>query len=422
VTGVQTCALPISFKQVDPVDPVGCLVASPSALDLGTVKQGCHGPSRTIALYDTCAQPLTLEAVRLAAAAGQPPGGPECPGTAPCPEFFVVSGVPAGTTLQPGPTPVVVSVRYAPLDLGPDTGALVVEVRDGGSLVVALQARGDLGGEQVDTFHNDTLAVVDLLVMVDASPSFVSKRAEVRAKLATWLSSRAFSCLDARLAFAPADGAADAGVAFALNDAGVAWTSSLVPDFVTRALSAFDALPVGSETEACIGPAATLMQNVAPRDAGVFSTGFSGVCVTDALEQSAAPMAALSQLQARLSSSALTTWSAVTGLASSSCPIEAVDDGVHATLVQASNGARDDVCAPSWSALEPIGIPTCGVRSSFFLTARPAGSLEVRVDGVLVPLTDWTWDAASNAVVFAPGHVPGPGSTIEARYSPACVP
>lgn len=409
----------LAFVQVD---PVSCLVASPGALDFGTVKQGCQGPARTIALYDTCSQPLTLEAVRLGAAAGQSPGGPACPGTAPCPEFFIVGGVPAGTTLQPGPTPVVVSVKYAPLDLGPDTGALVVELRDGGSQVVALQARGDSGGEQVDTFRNDALPVVDLLVMVDASPSFVSKRAEVRTKLAAWLSGRAFSCLDARVGFAPAEGAADAGVGFVLTDAGAPWASSLDPDFVTRALSAFDALPVGSETEACIGPAAALMQNVAPRDAGVFSTGFSGVCVTDALEQSPAPMAALAQLQARLSSPAMTTWSAVTGLASSSCAVEAVDDGVHASLVQASNGARDDLCAPSWAALAPIGIPTCGVRSSFFLTARPAGPLEVRVDGVLVPLTDWTWDAASNAVVFAAGHVPGPGMTIEVRYSPACVP
>ncbi len=391
-----------------------CLAVSPSVLDFGTVKQGCAAANRSLQLFNSCAVPLTIDSVVVIAGAGQAPGTRDCPGVSPCPEFFLVSGT--SGTLQPGAS-AFVSVKYRPLDLGSDTGALAVSVRDVGPTLIALTGRGDVGGEQVDTFRDEPLSVVDVLAMVDTSPSFASKRAGVRANFEAWLGSNSLRCTDLRWAFAPADGAADAGVAFALNDAGSAWTSSLEPDFVARALSAFDALPAGSETEACIGPAVELMQNVAPRDGG----SFAGLCVTDALEQSTTPMVRLQQLRARTPSM---TWNAVTGLASSSCSVEAADDGVHAALVQASNGAREDLCTPQWwNAFTPLGFPTCGARSQYYLTTRPTpGSLEVRVNGTLIPQTDWSWDATSNAVSFVAGHAPPLGSTIEARYSPICVP
>jgi hypothetical protein len=253
--------------------------------------------------------------------------------------------------------------------------------------------------------------------MVDTSPSFAPRRAAVRANLATWLAQSYLRCLDLRWAFAPADGAPDAGVTFALNDAGSAWTSTLDPDFSTRALSAFDALPAGSETEACVGPAAALMQSVPPRDGGVFG----GLCLTDALEQSPTPMASLAQLQARLPGPASTTWSVVGGF-SPGCAVEAQDDGVHGALVTASNGAKESICAPSWwASFTPLGFPTCGARSQYFLGSRPTvTSLEVRVDGVLVPMTAWSYDAADNSVRFS--SAPPLGSTITVRYVPTCSP
>lgn len=377
-----------------------CLVATPDPLDFGVIVDGCQSAPRTITLYDTCTTPLTLDAVSLVTA-----------------EFSIVSGVPAGTTLRPGATPAQLSVKYAPLDVGPDVATLAVEVRDGGTHLVTLMGRGDVAGTQVDRFDNAPLPVVDMLVMVDTSPSFAPRRSEVRANFVAWLANAHFECLDARWAFAPAEGAPDASVAFALNDAGSAWTSSQEPDFVARALSAFDALPDSSETEACIGPAAALMQGVATRDGG----SFIGLCVTDALEQSPSPMAALSRLQARVASPSQLSWSSATGLAASSCPVEAVDDGTHAALVQASNGARADVCAQWWQSF-PVGF-SCGVRTRFFLTQRPSpGTVVVSVDGVPLPATAWTFDATDNAIVFNAGQVPRPGTSVAVQYLPTCAP
>ena len=269
----------------------------------------------------------------------------------------------------------------------------------------------------MDTFRQDAPPLIDLLVMVDPSPSFVPKRAGVRANLSSLLNRQTNGCVDLRFGIAPADGAPDAGVRLLLNDAGMAWTSSGDPLFVERALSAFDSLPIGSETEACIGPAAALVQDGGLRP----GSAFSGLCVTDALEQSINPAAEL-QVIKTLKAPSPAFWSAVTGLGSS-CAVEAIDDGVHRGLVNAAYGSQEDICnATWWQNLVGLNTPSCPLRTQFYLTGAAAGPLEVRIDGQLVPGADWTLDVASNSVVFGAGRAPLPGTTLQISYALACVP
>jgi hypothetical protein len=58
--------------------------------------------------------------------------------------------------------------------------------------------------------------------------------------------------------------------------------------------------------------------------------------------------------------------------------------------------------------------------SSFPLSAHPKDptQITVTVNGAVV--TGWSYDAASNRIVFPKGAVPPPGSHIAARYVPAC--
>lgn len=404
VTALGTAPFTVPLRREVPGS--NCLTLSPSTLDFGVARQGCTVPPRTFHLYDTCAEPIVIDSIRVGSGAGEGPGGPSCPGPAPCPEFVLTSAPPDGTVLQPGSRPVTFSVAYRPINYGPDTGAVVVTVRGGLQYVVALQGRGDAAGRYVDTYRSDPVPVTDVLVMVDPSPSFVPRRASARASLLPLLTVLGNACHDTRWAFAAADGAPDAGVHLLANDAGAVWTRSTEPAFIERALSAFDSLPVGSEVEACIGPAADLME-----DAGV-RTGarFAGMCVTDALEQSPNPMAALQRIQALGTSS----WSAVAGVGS--CGVEAIDDGVHLSLATAGNGSREDIC--DWAYV--IGGFPCSPRTHYFLTSRPDGAIEVRVDGQLA--NDWTWDPTNNAVQFTPGREPRPGTTVEISYGGSCSP
>lgn len=290
---------------------------------------------------------------------------------------------------------------------------------NGLSYVVALAGQGDFGGPTTDTFRSDARAIVDWLLMVDTSPSFSARRADVRDNVERLLRRPSVECADLRVAFAPADGAADAGVRFSTNDAGSSWTSSLGDDFVNRALGAFDALPAGSETEACIAPAAQLMSGEPVRDGG----HLFGLCITDALEQSPDPMAALTAFRGSRTTGQH-SWGVVSGLTSSTCSIENADDGVHAALVQASNGVRGDICVADWaSAVSPASSP-CTQRLTFFLNDRPrsANELVVRIDGQAPPASAWSYDASNNAVVFVAGHEPQPGATLTVDYTPACLP
>ncbi|MDP1827478.1 MAG: choice-of-anchor D domain-containing protein [Archangium sp.] len=419
VLAAGTAALEVPIRVEPP--SVQCLVIAPRTLDFGTVRRDCASPNRNVQLYNACSRPITVQSVVVGAAAGEGPGGPNCPGTAPCPEFFLVSGPPAATVIQPGnSTPVLLTLRYRPINYGPDTGAVLISTLEEGDLVVALQARGDLNPLSVDTFRQDPLPIIDVLLMVDASPSFVPKRASVRANLTPMLTSMSSRCIDARLGFAAADGAPGASAQLLANDAGMRWTSSGDPQFVERALSAFDALPVGSEIEACIGPAADLVQ-----DAGLRTgSSLSGLCITDALEQSPSPMSSLQALQAQRPASRF-SWSAVTALSSSTCAVETADDGTHQGLVTASNGAREDICNPSWwQSFVGLGTPTCGFRTTFYLSSLPASpsELELTIDGRPVPASDWMLDLTLNAVVFAPDKAPAPGETLEIKYRAACVP
>lgn len=413
IEAAGTAPLEVLVKRRAPL--TSCLVTNPSVLDFGTERQSCNSPILNFQLYNPCARPVVVDSVSIGAAAGEAPGGPNCAGTAACPEFFIVSGVPAGIVIPSGGTPANIAVKYRPINVGADTGTVVISVRDFGDVIVVLQGRGDTGTRTTDTFRQYTPSKVDLLVMVDTSPSFLPRRAATRTNLLPLLNRLSSPCINARVAFAPADGAPDSGVRLQQNDAGSTWTTS-GPLFVDRALSAFDALPIGSEVEACIGPAADLME-----DAGVRANSyFSGLCVTDALEQSANPTAALQRLQARGNAA----WNAVAGFGAT-CGVESIDDGVHASLVTASNGSSEEICAADWGPrLVGTSNPTCGYRTSFFLSSRPSSTAvpEVRVDGVVVPQADWTYDTVSNAIEFVRNRVPGPGSTVEVSYDMSCDP
>ena len=379
--------------------PLRCLETYPEVLDFGVVKVGCFSPNRNLQLYDVCGAPLTVTSVEVVAGS---------------PAFSLVQGLPPGTVLSPGFIPATLALRYRPPGVGADTGALRVSTLENGDYLVALQARGDPAPQQVDTFRQDALPIADVLVMVDASPSFVPRRAAARANLSSLLTNLGSRCVDARWSFAAADGAPDAGVELLANDAGARWTSTLDTAFVERALSAFDTLPIGSELEACVGPAAALMADAGVRDGG----GFSGLCITDALEQSPNPTGSLQALRG-LNAPGFFSWSTITATESSSCLVEAVDDGVHLAL---TNGGHADVCSSTWwQSFLPLGLNArdCG-RMTFFLTSQPAGALDVRLDGRPVPGADWTYDAGNNAVVFVPGREPQPGQTLQIGYVASC--
>lgn len=364
-----------------------CLEVAASEFDYGTLFSGC-GRTRNASVYNTCAEPMVIDSLQLT-------------GTT---EFEIVQGIAPGTVVSPNAaSPPTFAVTYAPTDVGSDLAHVRIGVRDAGFINVVFTGLGEAPRTQVDTYRDDPPSVVDVLIMVDSSPSFVPRRAVVRENLKPLLRALNSGCIDARVGIAAADGAPDAGVQPLLNDAGVRWTSSGTPAFVQLVLSALDALPVGSEVEACVGPAADVMEDAGVRPGSLFS----GLCITDALEQSPTPLASLQRIQ-----SVRTSWNVVSSFGAS-CSAESLDDGVHQSLIDASNGWRNEICDATWFSIGTACFPP---QSVYYLSNRPTGPVEVRVDGQLIPGTEWTLNAAGNSVSFSPGRARTRGQTIEISY------
>ena len=103
-------------------------------------------------------------------------------------------------------------------------------------------------------------------------------------------------------------------------------------------------------------------------------------------------------------------------------------DGVQADpgrryieVAQRTNGIVGSVCDASFAAtLRAIGNRAFGLRVQFFLSRAPdPATLSVTVDGT--PNTSWTYDAASNSIIFASSAVPPRGSQIQVEYDAVCV-
>ena len=205
----------VSFNLADPIAPSrevaltatianSCLTISPSTLDFGTVKKDCNSPNRNFQIYNSCTTDVVINGATMGSAAGEGPGGPNCMGASPCPEFFVVTGIGGGTRVTPGSSaPVTFSLKYRPINYGPDTGAFVINVTQAGqplAYVVALQGRGDTLGLNTDTFRQDTKPKADILLVIDDSGSMGDKQTALASNMASFLQYATSNQVDFHLA------------------------------------------------------------------------------------------------------------------------------------------------------------------------------------------------------------------------------
>ncbi len=410
-----------------------CLVLTPDELDFGSVwAAGCE-LQRTFHLYNACPEPFTLRGYRVPAAAGQLAGGPECPGTEPCPEFTLVQAPavpPGGLVLQPGAPPLAFLVRYQPLDYGADTGGIALDVDVGAgeppvTYVVALKGRADSQGSTFDAYTQYTPPKLDLLLVLDSSQAMSAHEAITALNLQDmgvalgdpWR-------FDARVAVVTGDPAD--GLAFrtgALHPAAV--LASGMPDFAAQFAEKVDVGRSGSSAQSCLGRAVAVLSAPENAGAGLLRPGvpFTVLCLFGSPDSSGGTAAA--HVTALLSASGKTPAQlSITALGPVG-PFCGGDTGLFAELESSPHAYVDEICT---SDIRPSPGPFYSMRSRFPLSwvPRSADELTVSVNGVSTPsvLSDgravWTYDPVGNAVIFEPQHVPLPGSSIAVIYQLAC--
>lgn len=470
----------VLFNMSNPTNPQGdvhltatiapsCLTIAPSSLDFGTVQRNCNSPDRSFQIYNTCGTSVTINSFSMIAPAGEPAGGPNCAGTVPCPEFFTVStgGISAGTLVcPPGQTssggtciagssaPLSFSLKYRPINYGPDSGAFLLRVTQAGQqvdYVVTLRGNGDTMGLNTDTFRQDSKPKADILLVVDNSCSMYDKQVSLATNFQSFIKYATTSQVDFQIGVTTTD--MDLGGQQGRLVAKTGGTIRIFRPTTPNLEQEFQALitdqnvlgTAGSGTECMMEPAtlaltAPLITDPA-NNLGLLRQDavLAVVAVTDAQDQSPQPPAYyLNQLLNIKGAQrpGLFTYNVVGPFLPSppaGCSYDSTtDDGKHAFMVAQTNGVREEICTPDWAkALENIGKNAFGFRTNFYLTARPdltAQPIDVQVDGLPLAATDgrgavvWTYDPTNNSINFEPLYVPEPGKTLTVTYRVACIP
>lgn len=424
-----------------------CLTISPSDLDFGTVQKDCNSPDRTFSIYNTCATSISITSFAMAAAAGEPAGGPNCPGTSACPEFVATSTPTTPLTITAGQRGPDFKLKYRPINYGADTGSFVVKANQGGQLVdyvVTLRGTGDTMGLNTDTFRQDSKPKADILLVVDDSCSMSDKQDALAANFSSFMQYAVSSQVDFQIGVTTTDFTPAVNGRLKATGAGNKILKPTTPNLSTEFDSLVHVGINGSATESCSVPAVTALTAPLITDPAANlgllrpDAVLAVVCVTDEPDQ--APQPPVYYLNQLLNIKGaqrpgMFTYNAVGpfGLAPPSGCYADSDTGEMAYMVSATNGVKEDICTPNWAlALENIGKNAFGFRTNFFLTSQPdlASTLgiTVAIDGVTLDPTDargakvWEFDPTTQSINFEPLYVPEPGKTLTVTYQVACIP
>ncbi len=480
-TTLQTLTGALNFNVTSPTTPqavvplrtsVGpsCLAITPDPLDFGVVKANlppalpCSSAPRTFNIYNTCAAPVTITGFSVQAAGGQPPGGPQCPGATACPEFFLVStpSIPTGgLTVNPGAAPVTFQAKYAPIDIGADSGAVALNAIQSGQSItylVGLQGRGDAVGNQTDTFLQDLRPKADLLLVVDDSGSMQDKQTSLANNFASFIQYAVAANVDYQIGVTTTTVAAQdcvpgfgcinnnsvAPAGKLRNESGLYILKPTTPNLSQRFAQFVNVGTNGSGSEQGLDTAVMALTPplIANENAGFLraDANLAVVVVSDAGDQS--PQA-VSYYQNRLinvkgfNRLSYFTFNNIGPYLPSEpmgCTYDGGGDVVrYRTIVDYTSGVRDEICTSNWAAtLQGLGRTAFGYRTQFFLGNVPDTSggkvITVTIDGNPVTVasscpavvTAPCYDSASNSIKFTSTTTPGPGQTMGVTYSVAC--
>lgn len=431
-----------------------CVAITPDPVDFGTVKRGCNSPSRSLNVYNVCNATVTITGFSIPAAGGQAAGGPNCPGTSPCPEFFTTATptIPAGgLALAPGAAPLQVQLKYAPIDLGADTGALAIDaIQNGQSLayLVGLGGQGDTVGRQTDTFQQNNQPKADILLVIDDSCSMSDKQMGLASNFASFIQYATATNTDWQIGVITTTedeipcpiptlcpGVPGAGKLVKKGSVGPILTPS-TPNVSSAFSTLVNVGTDGSASETGLSTAVMALTppRIANENAGFLRTdaNLAVVVISDAGDQSLQPV---SYYQNRLvnvkgfNRLSMFTFSAIVPkqqVAPGNCSYDDITGAQrYLDLVTYSSGVSDEICSSNWAAtLQNLGRTAFGFRTQFFLNNVPdlsmGQTLDVAINGTPVPTASWTYDAATNSIVFDPAATPGPGQTLTVGYNTIC--
>jgi hypothetical protein len=105
-----------------------------------------------------------------------------------------------------------------------------------------------------------------------------------------------------------------------------------------------------------------------------------------------------------------------------SCPTASSSGSRYMAIARATGGVIENICTNNWAgSLQKLSTNAFGPNRRFELSEKPADAsrIVVEVEGARVT-NGWTYDAATQSVLFEDGQAPQSGTTLSITYPLGC--
>lgn len=386
------------------------IFVEPDHIDFGQTRISCQAPSRTVTVYNAGTVSSQVNAVNLNAVSSEL--GQQRPA--------LPARLAAGSQ-------VYTSVNYRPADIGVDRGELEIVV-DGlpYPLIVPVSGEGSNNPSTIDTFVQDDSSKVDVLFVIDDSCSMSDEQTELSQNFQTFVREANMRNVDFQIGITTTTLFPTAGLL--VGEVLTANTPRLESEFSSQASVGIDGSGVEQGLDAVSQALSLAIAGVMPNsdllrtDATLFAAVISdeddqsngtGVLYLNALRTAAPAGFVFAAVTGQAGGCGNFMQNNMTGVGAAPAPI-------YEDFVRLTGGISASICADWSTTLGVLGNAAFGLRKRFQL-ARGADTnvpIEVRIDGMVVPPSEWTYDAADQSVRF--NDAPAEGSMIEIEYTPTC--
>ncbi len=415
----------------------GCFFVQPTHVEFGLTKLSCNPRTRELIAYNRCSAPLTVQGMTVEQETQE----------------FVVTGAAFPRTLQAGEQ-FKLRATYAPADDGDDAGALRFALDNGSVYTASMVGRGAAQAEQTDDFVQEPEAKVDVLFVVDNSGSMMEEQQSLGANFAAFLTAANTTGVDYHIGVtttgldaSPGGWSVCPGGAEGGENGRLFPVTGTTPRVITRATpNAASVFANNTQVGVCHwneqgldgayrALSSPLLHSVDDPRTPVPSDGNGGflrqdarlaiIFVTDEEDFSTQPVSFYETYFRALKDNdpSKLSISAIAGPQDlSTCSTASSSGNRYIQLARATGGVVESICTPNWAeSLKKLSSTTFGPKRVFPLSDEPAdvAQIVVKVDGQRVT-TGWTYDAATNSIVFDEGAAPPAGAYIEVTYPLGC--
>jgi len=418
----------------------GCLTLSPAQLDFGSVAGMCGAAQKTITATNTCSAPVDIASVAL--------------GQGDTNEFTLAAGNTSAHSLAGGASETV-AVQYQPTDDSLDLQSVVWTLADGGVHLVGLQGVGVMDPTETDHFTQKDRAKVDQLFVVDNSGSMSDKQDALAANFHTFLQQAVGENIDFHIAvtttglteasggWVQCPGGAEGGEAgrfFPVDNSSPRILTPATPNLEQAFSTAVHVgtchwLEEGLEA-ARLALSQPLSGEVDDPDTQQPNDGNAGflrsdarlsvIVVSDADDQSPDTVenyeSFFRSLKGNQPGQFVFSGILTPDNKSVTCPNGESSGDRYMQLANATGGVTENVCTSDWGAtVAQLALAAFGPTTHFPLSVKPADTtqIQVEVNGQVVT-SGWSYDAATNSVVFDQASAPPSGSSIDITYPVGC--